>query len=200
MFEQEFEQLTKTQQKIFSKICNNLLSSTFLARDKKDNYDDYLFLVNHKYLFDDFFKYINYEIVIDNNIQAIQLVSNEGANLLRLKKDETIYLLLLRIVYHEKMKEASSNNNVIIPISYLIERYYQLDITKRLNKTEIINTLRLFRKYNLIEPMGDLTNFNNNIIIFSTILLAINSKDINDIYNNVSNLVSPKEEENEEVK
>lgn len=200
MFEQEFEQLTKTQQKIFSKICNNLLSSTFLARDKKDNYDDYLFLVNHKYLFDDFFKYINYEIVIDNNIQAIQLVSNEGANLLRLKKDETIYLLLLRIVYHEKMKEASSNNNVIIPISYLIERYYQLDITKRLNKTEIINTLRLFRKYNLIEPMGDLTNFNNNIIIFSTILLAINSKDINDIYNNVSNLVSPKEEGNEEVK
>lgn len=195
MFLEGYEEFSKTQRKIFADICNKLLSNTFLAREKKDNRDDYIFLVNHKFIFDEYFRYINYEVIVDTNIQAVQLVSNDGSNLLRLKKDETIYLLLLRIIYHEKMKEASSNNNVIIPISLLVERYYQLDLVKRLNKTEIINTLRLFRRYNLIESIGDISVFTNNIILFSTILLAIKTSDISNVYTNILSLSNQRGEE-----
>ena len=43
-----YERLTNVQKATFKDIANKLLASTFLARDKKDNKDNYYFVVSYK--------------------------------------------------------------------------------------------------------------------------------------------------------
>lgn len=182
MFFEDFERLNKTQKNLFADACNELLANSFITREKKDNKNLYLFVINFKFMFEEYFKFIQYELIVDNQLGVVQLLSNTGANQLKLKKEESIYLLLLRIIYHEKMKEVSSSESVVIPISYLNEKYQELEISKRIYKTEVINVLRLFKRYNLIDNLGDMTVFSNRIEIYPTILYAIKAEDINSIY------------------
>ncbi len=188
MFVEDFERLNKTQKNLFADACNELLANSFIARDKKDNRNLYLFVINFKFMFEEYFSYIQYDLIVDNQLGVIQLLSNTGANQLKLKKEESIYLLLLRIIYHEKMKEISSSDNVVVPITYLNEKYAELEIAKRIYKTEVVNVLRLFKRYNLIDNLGDITVFNNKIVIYPTILYAVKAEDINAIYQNLQAL------------
>ena len=46
----------------------------------------------------------------------------------------------------------------------------------------------LYRRYNLIEPMGDLNNSNTQIIVFPTILEALKTEQIDAVYNTINKL------------
>jgi hypothetical protein len=43
----------------------------------------------------------------------------------------------------------------------------------------------------LIEPLGDITQSNTKIIIYPTILLAVNTHEINDIYELIGKIAEP---------
>ena len=70
------------------------------------------------------------------------------------------------------------------------EKYNFLEIKKRINKTDLVSALRLFRRFNLIETIGDITMSNTKVVIMPTILYAINTEEITEVYNTVSRIVS----------
>ena len=51
-----YETMTTTQKNQFKDTANKLLATTFLCRDKKDNKENYYFLMSFKDLFDEFFE------------------------------------------------------------------------------------------------------------------------------------------------
>ena len=108
-----YERLTNVQKATFKDIANKLLASTFLARDKKDNKDNYYFVVSYKEVFDEFFAILGYEVKLDQGVGSIMLKSDQNTGFLKLRRDETIILLILRILYHERLKETSLNENVV---------------------------------------------------------------------------------------
>ena len=59
---------------------------------------------------------------------------------------------------------------------------------KKLNKTDLISSLRLFRRYNLIEVTGDLTSSACKVVILPTILMAIKSEDITEVFNTINKI------------
>lgn len=185
-----YERLTNVQKATFKDIANKLLASTFLARDKKDNKDNYYFVVSYKEVFDEFFAILGYEVKLDQGVGAIMLKSDQNTGFLKLRRDETIILLILRILYHERLKETSLNENVVITVLDIHEKYNFLEIKKRINKTDLVSALRLFRRFNLIETIGDITMSNTKVVIMPTILYAINTEEITDVYNTVSRIVS----------
>ncbi len=191
MILENFENLNMGQKQLFSDTCNKLLATGFLARDKKDNKEQYYFLLSFKNYFDEFFEVIKYELQIDRERGAVQLVSTESRNLLHLKKDESLVLLILRILYHQHLVETSINDNVVVRIDEIHQKYDTLELKKKINKTDLIQILRLYRRYNLIEPLGDITQGNTKVIIYPTILLAINTHEINDIYDLIGKLAEP---------
>ena len=191
MILENFENLNMGQKQLFSDTCNKLLATGFLARDKKDNKEQYYFLLSFKNYFDEFFEVIKYELQIDRERGAVQLVSTESRNLLHLKKDESLVLLILRILYHQHLVETSINDNVVVRIDEIHQKYDTLELKKKINKTYLIQILRLYRRYNLIEPLGDITQGNTKVIIYPTILLAINTHEINDIYDLIGKLAEP---------
>lgn len=190
-----YENLNQTQKNTFREIANKLLANTFLSRDKKDNKENYYFVVSFKEIFDEFFQILGYQIKLDQSLGAIMLTSDVNGGYLKLKRDETIILLILRLLYHEHLKETTLNENIVISIQDIHEKYNYLDIKKRINKTDLVSALRLFRRFNLIETMGDITISNTKVIIMPTILFAISTEEISEVYNTVSRIVSEAGEE-----
>ncbi len=186
MFE-SYNTLSGMQKNQFSDVCNKLLSNTFLAKAKENNKNDYYFVLNFKDLFEEYFKVINYELFLDNNLGICMLQA--PSNSLKLKRDETLLLLITRILYHEKSKETSLNDNIVISVNDLQEKFDYLELKKRINKTDLIQAIRTFRRFNLIEVIGDINSLNIKIIIMPTILYAINTKEINEIYNSVTKIL-----------
>ena len=182
------EKMTVTQQEQFKDTANKLLLCTFLSRDKKDNNEAYYFLMSYKQVFDEFFKILGYEIQLDMPTGSVMLQGANAQTTLKLKGDESLVLLILRLLYHEKMKDTSLNENIVCAVSDIHEKYDYLEIKKKLNKTDLISSLRLFRRYNLIEVTGDLTSSACKIVILPTILMAIKSEDITEVFNTINKI------------
>ena len=182
------EKMTVTQQNQFKDAANKLLASTFLSRDKKDNKESYYFLMSYKQIFDDFFKILGYEITLDMASGSVMLTGPNAQTVMKLKRDETLILLILRLLYHEKMKDTSLNENIVCSISDIHEKYDYLEIKKKLNKTDLVSALRLYRRINLIEATGDLTTSACKIVILPTILMAIKSEDITEVVNTINRI------------
>ena len=182
------EKMTITQQGQFKDTVNKLLASTFLSRDKRDNKESYYFLMSYKEVFDEFFKIMGYEIELDMPTGSVMLSGASASNTLKLKRDESVILLILRLLYHEKMKDTSLNENIVCAVSDIHEKYDYLEIKRKLNKTDLISALRLFRRYNLIEVTGDLPSSACKIVILPTILMAIRSEDITEVFNTINRI------------
>lgn len=182
------EKMTVTQQQQFKDTANKLLAYTFLSRDKKDNKEAYYFLMSYKEVFDEFFQILGYEITLDMPTGSVMLEGATASNTLKLKRDESIVLLIIRLLYHEKMKDTSLNENIVCSVSDIHQKYDYLEIKKKLNKTDLVSALRLFRRYNLIEVSGDLTSSACKLVILPTILMAIKSEDINEVFNTINKI------------
>jgi len=192
MILEQFDSLTNAQKQMFADTVVKLLANAFLAKDKKDNKEMFYFILSFKNYFDEYFNVINYELVVDRDRGAIQLVTKENQNLLKLKKDESLILLILRILYHQHLIETSINDNVIITIDEIHQKYDTLELKKKINKTDLISILRLYRRFNLIEPLGDIAQSGTRIIVYPTILMAISTNNINDVLD-VINRISSKD-------
>ena len=187
------EKMTLAQQQQFRDTANKLLSTTFLSKDKRDNKENYYFLMSYKEVFDEFFQILGYEVTLDMPTGSVMLSGASSSNTLKLKRDESIILLILRLLYHEKMKDTSLNENIVCAISDIHVKYDYLEIKRKLNKTDLVQALRLLRRYNLIEVTGDLTSSATKIVILPTILMAVKSEDITEIYNTIIHLSSEEE-------
>lgn len=191
------EKMTVGQQNLFRDVCNKLLSHNFLARDKKDNKEAYYFLMSYKDLFDEFFKILGFELDLNTQTGAVMLTGQSSNMALKLKRDESIILLILRLLYNEKLKETSLNEMIVCQVMDIHEKYDLLEIKRKLNKTDLVNSLRLFRRYNLIEATGDLTTSSCRIVIMPTILLAVRSEDINTVYQTILRIAQGGDESEE---
>ena len=185
-----YETFNVTQQNQFKDTANKLLSNTFLCRDKRDNKENYYFLMSYKEVFDEFFKILGYEIVLDTTLGSVMLEGASASNTLKLKRDESIILLILRLLYHEKAKDASLNDNIICSVADIHEKYDYLQIKRKLNKTDLVSSMRLFRKYNLVEITGDITTSTCRVVILPTILMAIKSEDVTSVYQTILHITN----------
>jgi len=186
-----YETLNVGQKNTFRDCANKLISYTFLARDKEDNKEDYYFVVSFQSLFEEFFSILGYELEVDQSLGTIMLTSETNNNFLRLNRDNTVVLLILRLLYSERLKETTLNNNIVVNVEDIQSKYNYLEIKQRINKTDLVKALRLFRKYNLIEVIGlkDALVANTKVVLMPTLLQAIKVSDINEVDAAISNIV-----------
>ena len=160
---------------------------------EKDNKEAYYFLMSYKEVFDEFFQILGYEITLDMPTGSVMLSGASAANTLKLRRDETLVLLILRLLYHEKMKDTSLNENIVCAVSDIHEKYDYLEIKKKLNKTDLVSSLRLLRRYNLIEITGDVTTSSCKLVILPTILMAIKTEDVTEVFNTINKINAAEE-------
>ena len=182
-FQESYEKFNDKEKQMFSNICNQLLFNNFLSKDKKDTKDAYYFVLNYKRMFDEYFEVMGWEVILSTENGAIQLYNRSNKNMLRLKKNDSIILIILRILYQEKVTSyTDSGNSVVVKVDEIHQKYESLEYKKKIYKTDLVTILRMFKRFNLIEPQGDVTRGSCDIVIYPTILLAVNNYNIEVLY------------------
>ena len=172
----------------FKIAANKLLNNCFILKKKDDTRNDYIFIVQNKELFIEYFELLGYTIEINEMYGVVALSNMYGTGRLRLKKIESVVLLILRLLYIEKRKELSLNEDVVILADDIHQKYDMLKIESKLNidKTMLRDAVRLFKRYNLIYNIdADVTKSNARIRIYPSILFAVTNENVTQMYETI---------------
>ena len=197
-FARVYAHLNETERSEFSRIANKLLSSSFLCAQRDIDRNDYYEALQRISLYRDYFSVLDYEVISYSHEQVIQLKSTEKYNHLNLKLNESVVLLLLRKLYFQKSKEISLHENVILTIEELHDSIAEIGwLQRRMNKTELRGILRLFKRYSLIDNIGEIERDDSMLLIYPSIIHAVPYEEIVEIDKQIK--AYGREEENETV-
>lgn len=168
----------------FKRICNKLLSVCFLCKASPASRSEYYFVLRHKEKFSAYLGVLGYRVEINEDYGVIQLTNPQNYNRLNLKLYESIILLILRILFDEKKRELSENDEVIINLGDIHDKFLSLKIRdKMIDRTTLRNALSLFRRFQLIETLDkDFSQEDSRLLIYDSILMAVRVEDIKQAY------------------
>lgn len=184
MFEELME--SAAQKERFRIAANKLLNQCFLLRKREDTKKEYIFVRQNRELFLPFFDLLGYDLKINEDQGVIGIVNQFGTGRLSLGKYESVFLLILRVLYVEKRKELGTfSEEVTVLMEEIREKYAMLKIRAKplLDKGAERHMISLFRKFNLIQNLdGDVSQPDARIIIYPSIIMAVDVEDINEYY------------------
>lgn len=176
------------QKEKFRLASNKLLNQCFLIKKEPSTRNDYIFVIQHKQRFAEYFDLLGYKLLINETQGTVGLSNEFGTGRLRLKKGESILLLILRLLYIEKRKELSQNNDVVVLMEEVHDKYNLLKITTKstLDKTIIRESMRLFKRYNIVKALdSDVTSADCRVTILPSIMFALSNEDIGSYYEGI---------------
>lgn len=177
------------QKEKFRSATNKLLNNCFILKKKEDTRNDYIFIVQNKDFFNEYFDLLGYCVEINEMQGVVALVNVNGTGRLRLRKIESIILLILRLLYIEKRKELSLNEEVIVLSDEIHQKYNMLKIEAKANidKTVFRDTIRLFKRYNIISNIdNDVTLSDARIKIYPSVLFVLPNDNISSMYDAIN--------------
>lgn len=175
-----FTQLSKDK---FRQTVNRLLNECFILKKHSDTAADYRLIMSNSAVFEEVLDLLGYELVIREDQGVITAMNPTGTGRIHLTKLESIVLLILRLLYIEKMKEVSQIQDVIVMIEEIHEKYAMLKLG-RLRKDQLISALRKCKRYNLIRNLDRLDTGDPEIRlqIYPSILMAVTSASLDELY------------------
>lgn len=195
-----FEGMLQKDRDEFRRVCNKLMSICFICKRNESTKSDYYFILRFKDMFLRYLDVLGYSLEINEEYGVIQMINRENYNHLNLRLNDSIILLILRILYDEKKRELSLTD-VVINLGDIQEKYLSLKIReKQIDKTTMSNALRLFRRFNLIELLDrELMQEDARIVIYDSILMAVRVEDIKRVNEMLALYRKGKEKDNEEA-
>lgn len=181
------EGMLQRDQDVFRRVCNKLINICFICKQNETTKSDYYFVLKNKEKFEELLGTLGYRLEINEEYGVIQLTNGLNMNRQNLKLYESIILLILRILFDEKKRELSVSDEVIVNLGDIQDKFLSLKIRdKMIDKTTMGNTLRLLRRYQLIEILdSDLKNEESRILIYNSILMAVRVEDIRQVHEKI---------------
>jgi hypothetical protein len=180
------ESFNERERELFARSMNTLFSGGFiLSRIEKDK-PLYRFVLSHLQVFEAYLGFSGWSLSRDESLGVIAL---KGPALARfsLNLEETVGLLVLRVLYEEKRLEVTLARETAVRQSELQSRYKVLS-GRLLNKTRFVNMLRRFRSRKLIALAGEETDPEALIILYPSIAFVLDGESIDDIYGRLEKL------------
>lgn len=195
------EGMLQKEKEEFRRICNRLLGACFLCKRNESNKADYFFVLKYREKFQEYLGILGCRLEINEEYGVIQLTNPQNYNRLNLKLQESVILLILRILYDEKKRELSASDEVIVNLGDIQDKFLSIKIRdKMIDKTTMRNTLRLFRRFHLIELLDrDLSSEESRVLIYDSILMAVRVEDIRKAYEKLELYRKGKKTEDEET-
>ena len=167
----------------FKSVANKLLNECFILKKNKDTASDYNFILNYRDNYVSLFEVLGYELIIQEDTGVIGINNPAGTGRIRLKKIESVVLLILRLLYIEERKKVSQTGDVIVLMDQVIDKYNMLKMQNKLDKTTLRNTMGYFKRYHLVQNLdSDMANPDTRIIIYPSILFAVSNTSLDEMY------------------
>lgn len=175
--------LTESEKTMMKNVTIKLLKVNFLLRIT--NKEMYSFIMNHKELLSLFFEYMNFDFNIREDKELVYIKSNDDTLISNITKNETLALLVLRLIYQKKMDEVSLADEVETTIAELQNQLFSFNFDSqnndRVKRSTLREMLQIFKQHNIIYYKDDLALDDTVITIYPSIEVAMDFKEINEI-------------------
>jgi len=195
--------LKESEKNNVSRIINKLLQVNFITKRKPGDTNDYRFILAFKEVFESYLALADFRLNIHRETEVVYIENEQLFNHMRLRKTESILILILRILYQHKKDYVTLDEDVEI---YLHEIHSELTRIgyldhKRITKDRLKPALTFLRNYNIIDYIDRGLHDDARIKIYPTILYVTNYESIKEVvdkYEGYTEGVKPDEETDED--
>ena len=190
-----YDTLTDEEKDEIRDIIQMLFRQTFLLERKYDRRAGRMTIVREYRTADRHLEFLKEYfavagIVLRQNVHmGVIYIQEEALWGEKLPRLATIYVLILKLLYDEKMSEASSSSSVIVTLGMVNGKAGEFHVLHSLpSPTEIRRTVSLLKKYQLIEPLDVLEELDENtrLVIYPCINAVLTGDDIRQLLNTFS--------------
>lgn len=136
----------------FISATNRLLVHQFLYADKPAQRSDYFLIAQHVEYFTDLFEAIGWSLTYQPDESFIGIIPKREERYLRLRVDESLFLLCLRQQYEEKLEKFDvEGGKAFLQSDDLLQIYENLTGKEIPNETRFREILALFTRQGIIE-------------------------------------------------
>lgn len=190
-FNRLYCELSEKDKETFKDITIRLLKVNFLLR--KLNQPMYLYILSHKEMFSLFFEYINFDFILREDKELAYIKSNDEKLSKNLNRNETLCLLVLRLLYQKKIDEVSLSDDIEITIKELQNQLFAVGFdgasNDRVKKSTLNDMLRVFKQHNIVYySEKDIIMDNSIIQIYPSIEVAMDFKEMTEVVNRLDML------------
>lgn len=206
MFQEDYEKLTRCEQRQFEDAVNDLLYTCFIVRKSFDRATNvskisptYLFIERHYNLINDFVGFIGLDLVKDDQNGVIYLNSEEGRNRIRIDSVTTLLVYALRSYYEEKVSDNPSLTETYMDsttLKMILRDKGLMKVNKRLSTNALASGLKTLASYNIIaRAQHSFYDSSYSFYILPSIRYVISNSKMNALYDEVTKIA----EDNESV-
>ena len=193
-------ELTDTRKNTFSRLCNKLLNDNFIYAYKQDDRNDYYEILSMKSLIDNYFSMMDFDLIHIDTYKLFFIQTNADRNRMKLKKLETVIVLVLRLLYHKGSLNVNSSSDIQTTIGKMIIEINQTGIFKtQISMTDYLDALRLLKRFKLIDFSFKDFKEDNVITIYPTILYVAKVDTIDMLNDKLKTYVSVKGDDLDEA-
>lgn len=181
------EELMPDEQEELQRVIQMLFHQTFILERKFDRrvnrmvYNkDFRIANKHLEFLRDYFAAAGITVYENSHMGAIYIQGEQvmGEKLPRLT---TIYLLVLKLLFDEKMQTVSTSNHAIVTLGEISGKVGEFGLLKSLSSvTEIRRTIALLKRYQIIEPLDVLEELSDQtrIMVYPCVNAVLVGDDI----------------------
>lgn len=165
-FAQEYSELSSSEQTQFAETVRRLLSDGLIWREQEDERRFYSFLQRRRQLVADYLAVAGWELRHEERLGAFHVVHRDGAHRRRLNRETTVWLLLLRLMYAEKLErlEVGLTRYPVVEVSAIVQRYAEFFPGQIVRKrSSLFEALRTGQTLKLVRAAGGGTIRSGNV-------------------------------------
>lgn len=183
-----YEGMSQEEKNSFTRVVNKLLSSCYINKRSDDDRKDYYFIERNERGISEYLMMGGWELMSDENNYVYYVKNRYGYNHVNLTLDESIILLILRLIYEEKRRELSLAQNVVITVGEVQERYMGLGLKDRpINKSNLRDAVSILKRFNIIQNIdAEIFDPECRLIVYPSILSAVRAEDIKTVYERIT--------------
>lgn len=193
-------ELTDTRKNTFSRLCNKLLNDNFVYAYRQEDRNDYYEILSMKKLIENYFSMMDFDLVHVDSYKLFYIQTNADRNRIRLKKLDTVIVLVFRLLYHKGSLDINSSSDISTTLGKMITEINQTGIFKsQPSMTDYMESLRLLKRYKLIDYNFKDFKEDNVIVIYPTILYVAKVDSINMLNDKLKTYIAVKGDDEDEV-
>ncbi|MDY5852813.1 MAG: DUF4194 domain-containing protein [Bacilli bacterium] len=193
-------ELTDTRKNTFSRLCNKLLNDNFIYAYRQEDRNDYYEILSMKKLIENYFSMMDFDLVHVDSYKLFYIQTNADRNRIRLKKLDTVIVLVFRLLYHKGSLDINSSSDISTTLGKMITEINQTGIFKsQPSMTDYMESLRLLKRYKLIDYNFKDFKEDNVIVIYPTILYVAKVDSINMLNDKLKTYIAVKGDDEDEV-
>jgi hypothetical protein len=185
LFQESYLAFKEGEKNNFSRIVNKLYQVNFITKRKIGDANDYRFILAFQETFQAFFTITDFGLYIDRGEEVVYIKNENLFNHMRLRKTESLLILVIRILYQRKKDLITLDEDVEIFLHEIhseLTRIGYLD-NKRITKEKLRPALSFLKNYNIIDYIDRGLHDDARIKIYPSILFITDLDGIKGVIN-----------------